>query len=671
MPAETVINSSPRGVMPPAVTDAAASALGSVKYAKAALIVSLVLLASALRLASSVAFEDGRWLVTTCGDPWLDQIKPIVNTGNPLRIEVFWYPPVPTFMVSAVVGLWIAVFGRIDIGVGCTAVTNIVSLATVGVVYLLGSLWGVRHGLIAMALYSVTMIAVVVQTNPQVYSTFFAALALYAMLRADRSGRLTPLIIGGGALGLAVASKYTPIFLAGMLFIPFLHRYLTPRRDVDGAIAACDTRWHRALTRVWPIALSTVIVVSAIVLYLGVAHRPSVYELLRALYAQRPHENPFEFHAMWIGRLYRLTLSGTAGVALVCTLALVIPWSRHVRAWEGMRRLYVGHRMWIIPVAAFGAAITVFSVVPAMLNIHDFARSLVGLLKMHSEGDYGMFPAGRPAASFLFAFIPENTGLPLFLAGVIGLVYGVVSRDARVLWILVSVLPAYVVAEFARVKVNRYVLELMPVWCVLTATWLAAMVGARKRSWRLVGAGIVVAIVCYSTIYSLAWAQVYNPRGDVRDQTAAWVNASIPAGTTLGITSGLILANTPELLPERESLTRYSLVNYADEPDYVLLPNSIHAVVTQYLELRRKGYVYTQADWGGTSPSANDLAVVSRIVREDGYTFVNEFAKRPRILGIEVRSASLTGRTWMIEHNPAAGIRMYRRTSRPNVTAGP
>src|SRR5207248_9891038 len=98
MPAETVVSSSSRGMTPHATTGAAASALGSVKYAKAALIVSLVLLASALRLASSVAFEDGRWLVTTCGDPWLDQIKPIVNTGNPLRIEVFWYPPVPAFI---------------------------------------------------------------------------------------------------------------------------------------------------------------------------------------------------------------------------------------------------------------------------------------------------------------------------------------------------------------------------------------------------------------------------------------------------------------------------------------------------------------------------------------------------------------------------------------------
>jgi len=635
-----------------------------------ALVAGVFMLACVLRLSATVVLQDGQWLVYACDEPFMQQVAPVVRSGNPLDMDVFWYPPVPAYIVSAAVIAWSAVVGPTDPGIGCRVVTLLFSLGMVGLSYALGRLWDARHALIAMALMSVTMIAVVVQFNVQVYSAFFVTLAMYLMLRADQLGYRIPLILTGVALGLAVASKYTPVFFAGTLLIPFLHRRLAPGFALAAEEPMQDRQSTSAMDRIWPTGLLLLIALGAFVVWYATARRSSVYAILRDIYDASPHANPFEYHRFWIDRLYALALVPVGGLVAACAVALAVPWARGMSPWKSVRSFYERNRLWILPTFAFAVTVTGALIVPAALNLGDFARYFVGLLKMHSTGDSGMFPAGRSAPSYFAAYIPENTGLLIFVAGIIGLISAAIRRDVRILIVVASVFPAYVVAEFARVKVNRYVLDLMPVWILLSATWLADLASARRRIWRLAGMVILVVIICYSTVYSLAWAR-WLTTGDVRDDVASWVNASIPAGTSLGVTSGLILNGSPELLPDQRSLAGYALVDYADNPDYVLLPNGVYAVVEQYLDLTNKGYVYTAADWGVTRALGNDLAVLSRIVREDGYVLVKTFVKRPHVFGIEVRSASLSGRTWMVEHNAAAGIRIYRRAPRvKTATAG-
>src|SRR5262249_11697231 len=107
----------------------------------------------------------------------------------------------------------------------CRLVSLLVSLATVGLVYLIGRFWGRRHGLIAMALYAVAMLPATVQSNPpQVFATFFLALAIFRVLRALTRGAATALILGGAWLGLGGPSKFPPLFFAGVLLLPQLLR---------------------------------------------------------------------------------------------------------------------------------------------------------------------------------------------------------------------------------------------------------------------------------------------------------------------------------------------------------------------------------------------------------------------------------------------------------------
>jgi len=650
---------------------AAADYSYSSRKAHVVVFAAILLLACALRLSATVGRVDGRWVIGSCDDPFLQQVEPIVRSGNPLQITVFWYPPVPAYLASAGVTILNSVGGPVDSGTGCRVVTLSFSLATVGLVYALGRLWGPRHALIAMALISVTMVAVVVQTNVQVYATFFVTLALYLMVRANESRHSAPLVLSGIALALAVASKYTPVLFAGMLFAPFFHRRLMRGSPMEAPELVQERTTDGAMKRIWPIGLFVVMVIGAVVLWCGIARLSTINDVLRQIYYRTPHENPFEVHRPWIDSLYTLALVVVGVLVAVCGIALVVPWTRRTSPWAWIRSFHERNRLWVLPSLAFAVTLGGAIVVPAALNLGDFARYFVGLLKMHSMGDYGMFPAGRSAPSYLAAYIPENMGLPIFVAGLFGLLYAGIRRDMRMAIIVASALPAYVAAEFARVKVNRYVLELMPVWILLASAWLADLTYARRPLWRRVAAISVAVIVCYSTVYSLAWARFASPAGDVRDDVASWVKTSIPAGASLGVTSGVILNGSPELLPDRRSLAGYTLLDYADKPDYVLLPNGVYAVVHQYLELTSKGYVYTAADWGLTRPSTKDLAAISSIVREDGYTLIKEFVKRPHVFGIDVPSASLTGRTWMVEHSAAAGIRIYRRAPHSkSATAG-
>src|SRR5207302_7242511 len=139
----------------------------------------------------------------------------------------------------------------------------------------------------------------------------------------------------------------------------------------------------------------------------------------RQLYAERAHENPFEFHLPWIDRLYRAALAtlGTSGLAAASVL--LVPWLKNVSAWQWAKESFRRHRAWILPCAACGLTVAVVVRIPAVLNLHNFARDFVYIAKGRASGDNGMYPACRPAVSYLIGYMPENLGLPLFFAGLI------------------------------------------------------------------------------------------------------------------------------------------------------------------------------------------------------------------------------------------------------------
>lgn len=656
-----------RGVVSSDVLAASISAEGGTTRAEPRIfgeriwVVGLLLLALAARLYATIGLEGGALVVGECDEPFVQEIAPIVESGNPLRFPVFPYPPVPAYINAALAGTWRALGGGGSLAVQCRVVTLMFSVATVGLVYLLGGFWGSLHGLIAMALYAVTMIAVVVQGNVQVYSTFFVLLAFYCVLRADAERRIVLLALAGLALGLGIASKYSPLFFAAMLVAPsLLSRFTAGARD---APAAADARAGGAAAHVWAGALGAMTAATLAALWVGVMEKDSVYGLLRHLYDQRPHANPFDFHLPWITRLYRVGLAGVGVAGGLAGLALVIPWLRGMSPWAWVRQFAARNRSWLVPGASLTLTVAVFLGIPAMLNLTDFLRYSVFTANAMATGDHGMFPENRPAVSYIGGYIPESAGLPLFFAGLIGVAYVVFRRDRRAAIVLAGAVPAYLLLELTRVKINRYALELFPLWCLFAGVWLGDLWLRRSRAWRVLAPVVTVGIVAFSLLYALAWADFFSPRGNVQTEAGRWLNRAVPRGTSVGVRSPVLVTGSPELLPDARWLDGYHLSDYRDDPEYVLLPNGVYAVMVHYLESFREGYVYRANDWFPSTPSAEDLQALSRVVRGDGYVLVREFRKRPEIFGVEFASHSLRGRTWLVEHTPACGLRVYRRAA--------
>ena len=622
-------------------------------------IAGLLVFALALREASHLG--SGR-IAGACDEPFVQQILPMLQSGNPLHFEVFFYPPVPAFIVAAFAAVWRSLGGGADIAVQCGAIGLLFSVATVGVVGMLGRFWGKQHGLIAMALYAVTMIAVVLQGNVQVYSTFFSCLALYCILRTERDGRMRILVWAGIWLGLAVASKYSPIFFGGILFVPYaLQRWAGKPVPDNGMVL--DTRKNEGtfVPRIWTASSWTLVVVTCATLWITLTAKPLVYTILRHIYERYSHENPFEYHLPWIDRLYYAAIAGVGLVGLTAGVALLIPWLRGMPPWAWARSFFGRNRLWVAPCLALIATIAITIGLPVAFNLNDFARHFVFIAKSRATGDNGIFPEFRPAPSNIGAYIPESIGLPLFVAGLVGMLYVLIRRDKRALILIASAIPVYVALELNRVKVNRFVLELLPLWCLLAAIWVADLIRHRCKAWRIAGLVMAVGIVTSSAAYSLAWAGFFSPRGNVQREAGRWLHATLPPGTSLGARSALLVTGSPELLPDQTFLAPYRLLDYTDRPEYVLLPTVVHEIMLQNLRGLQEGYVYTASDWFPSAPTAEDLTVLAHIVGEDEYVLVKEFRKRPVLFGVEIGSHSLSGRTWYAEHNAASGIRVYRR----------
>lgn len=597
-----------------------------------------------------------------CTPQFLQQIAPILRSGNPLHFEVFFYPPVPAITVAGLAGVWRTLGGGGDLSTQCGAIALMFSLATVLVVYMIGRFWGRPHALIAMALYAVTMIAVVTQGNVQVYSTFFLSLAIYAILRAHFNASVHTCALAGICLGLGVGSKYSPIFFAGILFMPYLlFRWKSGRAAGEAGFTGVGSGNGTLLARVWTFSAWVLVGLALGILWVGVMEREFVYGLLRGVYDRHSHENPFEFHLPWIDRLYGAGLAGVALAGLAGGLALFISWMRNMSPWDWARSFLARNRWWAVPCIALGVTMVVFMGLPAVVNLNDFTRHLVFMMKSTATGDNGFFPGHNPAPSKIGAYIPESMGLFLFAAGLAGIPYVFARRDNLAALLIASAIPPYVILELSRLKVNRYAMELFPLWCLLAAIWLGDLYRQRRAVLRFAGLTIIVATVTYSALYSLAWGEFFSLRGHVQVKAGKWLNANVPPGTSVGVRSALLVTGSPALVPGSDFLAPYVQADYTEEPEYVLLPNAVYEIVLLYLEGREKGYVYNEGDWFPSRPTSADLDALSRIVREEGYILVEEFRKRPVVFAMELGSDSLTGRTWLAEHSHNIGVRIYRR----------
>ncbi len=66
-------------------------------------VAGILALALALR---EFPFLGSGWVAGGCTPQFSQRIAPILQSGNPLHFEVFYYPPVPAIIVAGFAGVW-------------------------------------------------------------------------------------------------------------------------------------------------------------------------------------------------------------------------------------------------------------------------------------------------------------------------------------------------------------------------------------------------------------------------------------------------------------------------------------------------------------------------------------------------------------------------------------
>jgi len=627
----------------------------------------VLIVATVLRLLAFTHVDNGGIRITGVCSQLFDEVKPLFDARNPLHFDVFFYPPVAPIIVAAT-ALVLQKFTStpLDLGLYCLFVSIGISLVTVGVVYLIGKEWTPSIGLAAAAFYAVTMIAVTSCSNVQVYPTFFAMLAIYWFLKSLDRPTFLNLAFMGVSLGLAIASKYFPAMLSLMLL---LVHFVAKRDQLDSkgvtSIHGESPVYQRPFANtVWRAFLYGALLVIVVSSYVGLFHRASVMDFLKVVYERESHAHPFEYHLATIENIYHggQWMVGILGV--VVAMGIGIPSIKGMRHWDWSLQFYRHNRLWALPVIAMMVTVMIAIGIPVALNVNSYAKYTTWVAKAYGSADGGMFPQGRPAPSYLFSFIPENLGLPLFFLACGGIVLSLYRRDRKALLLIATALPLYIGLELSSVKVNRYAFDLMPLFCVFGAIVLWHVWSSRPRvPMKLLSWCLFLAVFTYSFAYSLAWADLVRPQRDLRVETANWMAAHVPKGARVGIRTNFWVDGSPDFLPDENLLQGYEPERYSNYPDYILLPKLLYALMKQYSELAQSGYIYTARDWSPLpAPDAGEKALIMDLINQDTYELIEEFYKVPSLLGIEFGSQALGGRTWFLEHLGASyGILIYRK----------
>ena len=634
----------------------------------------IMVVALALRIFPHTYYNGGDLkLVGTCGQ-LIDEVKPLVESGNILHFEMFYYPPVAPLIVASTATFIQNIIPRnlFNLGLHCLLITIGLSVATIIPVYLIGREWSKGTGLVAASFYAVTMIAVASADTVQVYPTFFAMFAVYFFCRSLRTASRLNLILIGVSLGLGVASKYFPLMLIGMLFLRHLIGNKHLSSDVDVAKEPDAVMESKAGAILWNMLLYGVLLGSIGGLFAGIFYRANVLQAFKTVYDSSPHEHPFEYHLPALNPLYNIAVLAMAVMAIVAIGLLYMPHLQGISAWQWFKDFSRRNRLWFLPSVAFIVTLCLALGVPVVLNLNNYLRATLWIAKDYMSTDGGIFPSGRPAPSYFFSFFPENLGLPLFVLGCIGICYAFLARDRRAMFIVGISLPLYVMLEFSSAKVNRFALDLMPLFCLFAAICVVRLLcAANSKAVRACLAGAMVLIFSYSAIYSLAWGNFQRPQRDVRIEAVQWVKNEIPPGSQIGTRARLWVAASPGLLPDTALLKGYQITDYSSSPEYILLPKLVYAVVKQYDELSKAGYIYTAQDWWPQlPPSDTEATVLVALIEQSQYEMVHEVEKSPEIWGVKFPPQSLGRQTWLLEHAGAYGIQIYKkRTVEPNSIA--
>lgn len=150
--------------------------------------------------------------------------------------------------------------------------------------------------------------------------------------------------------------------------------------------------------------------------------------------------------------------------------------------------------------------------------------------------------------------LTEGMGIPLFYLSLVGILFGLFSRDSKRLTLLSFVVVYFVALTFLSQPYDRYVLPIIPFLCFFAADVLIKISGRVRviQKWPTVFAAIII----IPSVAKIFVSDYLFLQKDVRTQAKEWIEQHIPADSKIALDpqfySPRLRPNLKQILEKKE-----------------------------------------------------------------------------------------------------------------------
>jgi 4-amino-4-deoxy-L-arabinose transferase-like glycosyltransferase len=203
-----------------------------------------------------------------------------------------------------------------------------------------------------------------------------------------------------------------------------------------------------------------------------------------------------------------------------------------------------------------------------VLHALVFEAAHVGQGHFGWDLNVGGFPYWRGLYPLVVS-LPFVLGAPLYLAALAG-VAALRRRDARRLWLLGAGYGPVAVAVFgAAVVFPRYLLPLLPVATLTAALGGVAMLRARRRGARLLGAVGVAGVAAYTAAFAWSLLQGLIPQNATL--ASGWISRNVPPGSRVSVAATAWTFQIPERRYRLEHFDLGEAMRGGEPPEWLVV----------------------------------------------------------------------------------------------------
>jgi hypothetical protein len=246
-----------------------------------------------------------------------------------------------------------------------------------------------------------------------------------------------------------------------------------------------------------------------------------------------------------------------------------------------------------------------------------------------NNGLYGIFPKPVSIPTYIAGVLPIALGMPLFLSSMAGIVLSVFMRKRANLVLIACILPLWIFLECIHYHPLRFCLSLIPVLCLLAASFFDIAMSHRLRVVSVIARVGMVVVLLYSGIISYRFIGATSPQNDTRLLSTEWLeahHAKMERVAMLGVDSQNNAFGFIQFLGvDRTVGNAYPLLSNA--PEYIVVLENIGHILRQNWKLTQAGYHYSKEDWYPIAgPSAETIKLYHDLATEKGYRRVKAFS---------------------------------------------